>query len=563
MSTERNHTAPENGGGNNIPPLPEDAHPIKLSSKTLVHISSGLYRSTANALKELVSNSFDADAKVIRINTNYPEFDVLTCSDNGNGMTKKEFEWLMDGGIGNSPKRVDETGEDIKPKHTKMGRPVIGRLGIGMLAIAQVCYEFKIVSHHRESKKAFQAVLNLSPYRAIEVSAEEVSAEDEDKKEYEIGYYKCEEIDYDPKQDGVLISTNDLLSTYIERYREDVRRENFRRIPKKFEDFVKEVTKKKHRTITSLGDYWRLFWELSVSCPIPYMDEGPFRQELLESAVSKDSREEAKDVIQVIKGLKEELESYNFKVILDGVSLRKPLLIPNNEKDEIEARLTPISYDKDIIGLPLKFRGYIYTQSSEAIYPRELRGILIRVRNVAIGSYDYSCLNYETVQGFRFDWLSGEVYVEEGMEDALNIDRHSFNEVHPHYRTLQKHVHHLLKAGKVFTEARRAAEARNKLKTQKRQEELDRKYLAAVQKVLNARYKIQYTDEAVKDGMPVEVDSRKKIVHINSSHSLWPKRKSERLIVEKVLVAFKLAQAHSSSPNRIDEKALAILKEVF
>ena len=45
---------------------------IKLSSKTLVHISSGLYRSTANALKELVSNSFDADATVVEINTNFP-----------------------------------------------------------------------------------------------------------------------------------------------------------------------------------------------------------------------------------------------------------------------------------------------------------------------------------------------------------------------------------------------------------------------------------------------------------------------------------------------------------
>ncbi len=58
---------------------------IKLSSKTLVHISSGLYRSTANALKELISNAFDADATLVEINTISPRFDTLTCKDNGTG----------------------------------------------------------------------------------------------------------------------------------------------------------------------------------------------------------------------------------------------------------------------------------------------------------------------------------------------------------------------------------------------------------------------------------------------------------------------------------------------
>jgi HSP90 family molecular chaperone len=142
MMSSRNSETPEraNNGSTGDLDLSEGACPIKLSSKTLVHISSGLYRNTANALKELVSNSFDADAHVVHINTNYPEFDVLTCSDDGDGMELKEFIRLMDGGIGDSMKRVDET--DVAPKRTKSGRPVIGRIGIGMLAIAQVCFEF-------------------------------------------------------------------------------------------------------------------------------------------------------------------------------------------------------------------------------------------------------------------------------------------------------------------------------------------------------------------------------------------------------------------------------------
>jgi HSP90 family molecular chaperone len=161
--------------------------PIKLSSKTLGHISSGLYRSTANALKELISNSFDADATIVEINTNYPNFDVLTCRDNGCGMTKAEFERLMDGGIGDSTKRTDG-----KPEKTPSGRPVIGRIGIGLLAIAQVCAEFKVVSHHRESKTAFEAVVNLRPYRRDEIASEKVLPDGD----YEIGKYQCEVVDY-------------------------------------------------------------------------------------------------------------------------------------------------------------------------------------------------------------------------------------------------------------------------------------------------------------------------------------------------------------------------------
>jgi len=547
---------PIEGDGHAVEALPEDGHPIKLSSKTLVHISSGLYRSTANALKELVSNAFDADANVVRINTNYPEFDVLTCTDDGNGMTEKEFKRLMDGGIGDSDKRTGATDEALDSPRTKEGRPIIGRIGIGMLAIAQVCYEFKIVSHHKESKTAFEAVLNLRPYRLLEASA------DEQKEEYEIGFYKCESISYDARRAGVLISTNDLVPTYIQRYREDVQREKFRKPPKSFAGFIKEVTKKKHKSIRSLGDYWRLFWELSVSCPVAYIEGGPLRRELIEAAVKSDSREEAKQAPEIIKALVAELKGYNFNVVVDGISLRKPVLIPSNEKEKTEGRITPVTHTDKVIGLPLEFRGYIYTQGA-AIYPKELRGILIRVKNVAIGGYDSSCLDYESVQGFRFDWVSGEIYVDQGLEEALNVDRYSFNEVHPHYLTLQKEVHRILEKGKVFSEARRASEAKHKLSTRTLTKEGDKEFLKLVRGILEVSYRIHRIEEYAPGDKPLEVQPRKGLLIVHDKHPLWPKRKSERWIAERVLMSFKLAQAHEKSRDDVEERALAILREVF
>jgi HSP90 family molecular chaperone len=48
-------------------------HKIKVGEKALAHLSRGLYRSPASALRELVSNAWDANAKIVRIDTNYPK----------------------------------------------------------------------------------------------------------------------------------------------------------------------------------------------------------------------------------------------------------------------------------------------------------------------------------------------------------------------------------------------------------------------------------------------------------------------------------------------------------
>jgi hypothetical protein len=83
-----------------------DWEDIVVSSKILGHISAGVYRSAGGALKELVSNAFDASATRVVITTNPPSFDIITCYDNGNGMRLEDFHWIMKEGIGESTKRV-------------------------------------------------------------------------------------------------------------------------------------------------------------------------------------------------------------------------------------------------------------------------------------------------------------------------------------------------------------------------------------------------------------------------------------------------------------------------
>ena len=72
----------------------------------------------------------------------------------------------MDQEIGDSDKRVTTGGSagDV----TSQGRPIIGWLGIGMLGVAQICHEFKLISHYKRDRKAFRASIRLGDFRGEE-----------------------------------------------------------------------------------------------------------------------------------------------------------------------------------------------------------------------------------------------------------------------------------------------------------------------------------------------------------------------------------------------------------
>src|SRR5579863_7759310 len=107
-----------------------EKHDIDVAASVIADISSGIYRTPAGALKELVSNAFDADAQNVRISTSGPDFATFTCTDDGSGLTPERFKEIM-GLIGGSSKR--DRGES-SPIYK---RPLIGRIGIGILSIGQ------------------------------------------------------------------------------------------------------------------------------------------------------------------------------------------------------------------------------------------------------------------------------------------------------------------------------------------------------------------------------------------------------------------------------------------
>ncbi len=111
---------------------------LRTDDRVLARISDGIYREPASALRELIANAYDADARRVTIQTDPPRFESITVRDNGNGMTREALVRLINH-IGGSAKR-QPYGAGIGVSNADNaamspgGRPLIGKIGIGLFS---------------------------------------------------------------------------------------------------------------------------------------------------------------------------------------------------------------------------------------------------------------------------------------------------------------------------------------------------------------------------------------------------------------------------------------------
>jgi hypothetical protein len=438
---------------------------IKVHEKVLGHLSRGLYRSPASALRELVSNAWDADASCVRINTNFPTFFQVSVEDDGRGFTKEDFETLMEGGIGNTLKRPGE-------EFAIHGRPVIGRLGIGLLGIAQICGSFTIMSNpaNGDSFKARVRLYDLLKTRLD--SNEGITNVTGTVKEVDIGEYEFETgYDYQKRPTGTLVMTDSVHPTFTRVFQESLKFEKYKDPARNWEKVLETVSK--IHSLQELGDYWRLLWELAACCPIPYLSEDALPEGLV--------REEQKI-----------LNNYAFALFVDGIQLFKPVYLHDNPNGYTTSKILPRK--QSVYGKELSFRGYIVVQESLQLRPDELRGILIRIKNVGIGYYDPSMLDYRFNEGPRSRWVTGEIFVESGLEDALNIDRDTFNRFHPEYRSLQQYIHTLLRE-EVFPKVYIQIDVRSEKKAKEKAKDHEQTLKTVLSESTGSAVNLRYVEE--------------------------------------------------------------------
>lgn len=400
---------------------------IIVHEKALGHLSKGLYRSPASAVRELISNAWDANATAVHVDTNCPNFARLSVSDNGHGFSKAEFTRLMSGNIGNSEKRV----EPLQMIHR---RPTIGRLGIGMLGIAQVCPSFIVKSRPKKGE----------PFAARVVLFEELK-ERLDKQRpasgsaVQVGTYDFIDDPLDDRKHGTLIYSDEMNVAFIRGFSAPFRTNDVARPPRDWADFLKEVGKA--NSLRQLGDYWRFVWELAATTPVPYLDNEAIPDEMIE-----------KDQIKLV--------GYDFNVVVDDISLRKPVYLSGNPNGYTTV---PLKLVEKVYGNDVALHGYVAVQEGKQLQPDELRGVLVRIKNIGVGTYDTTLLDYRSNEGPRSRWVTGEIYVDKGLEDALNIDRDSFNRFHPEFMAVQEYLHEVLRK-EVFRVVYQKLDARSKRK---------------------------------------------------------------------------------------------------
>ena len=84
---------------------------LKTDDRVIARVTDGIYRQPGSALRELISNAYDADASRIFIDTDAPRFGTIKITDDGVGMSPTVLARLLEH-IGGSSKRT-ATGSQI------------------------------------------------------------------------------------------------------------------------------------------------------------------------------------------------------------------------------------------------------------------------------------------------------------------------------------------------------------------------------------------------------------------------------------------------------------------
>ncbi|MCV6612584.1 MAG: ATP-binding protein [Amphritea sp.] len=494
---------------------------LKTDDRVLARVTDGIYRQPGSALRELISNAYDADATKVTITTDAPRFDRIEITDNGHGMTPEALSHVIHH-IGGSAKRNlngTELGvtSSTDPFKSPMGRKLIGKIGIGLFSVAQLTYKFQIITKVKNDNFRTIATVVLKQY------SESIGGSEQDFQ-FESGKVKLwREKAIDTESQGTTIVLTNIrpqtketlqskeiwnaLETNEEADQED--KEVLDITPPKFhvgrvteeKDILKDFGDNKYNSlpwskadtptmafkklvdsvwsqigpnnpnpdISKIFDYYlKMIWDLSLSVPIKYIDRhifdfpvenehfdcfelsNKFRRSRAESLAS-DKNTTIRSKLGLIN--KEENE-FPFEVKIDDLLLSRPIKYTNLPKSAQHNLKKPLVFfgkcSEEFERIPVEFSGgklsfeaYLFWNSK--IAPSDHQGSLIRIHGASGTLFDTSFMDYRVAEATRLRQLTCEIFINEGLDGALNIDRESFNTSHPHCVFIKKWLHSALR----------------------------------------------------------------------------------------------------------------------
>lgn len=507
---------------------------LKASDRVIARVTDGIYRQPSSALRELISNAWDADAQNVTILTDAPRFSRIYVRDDGVGMSDEALARLLHN-IGGSSKRQPAGGalgvtRADDPDRSPAGRLLIGKIGIGLFSISQLARRFQVITKVKDTNYRLVAEIRLRAYSE--------DGADDDLREGEDEYVSGSVLITREHSDDLAAHGTDIVLDDVKPRVRDILRSADRwreldeeafalssgedqtwiakssavepkyhsgwipdlhvrstapavltreaRLPwsaddaadvrmGKLVDAVESLSAQRERPdlATTLDSYLEMLWTLGLSAPVEYVDSHPFDLKQEGSFrlfwLSNDARGKATEV-QFDKGVqvRAAVEKFapghpklsdgvdpvgRFKVVIDGVELRRPVRfkLRKSEKRGLDHAMIFVGQfapNLDQIGAAdrggkLAFEAYLFWTGK--VIPKENNGVLVRIRGASGALFDRNFFNYQISEQTRLRQITSEIYIQSGMDAALNIDRESFNFAHPHVQLVSLWLHGALR----------------------------------------------------------------------------------------------------------------------
>ena len=127
---------------------------ITVDKRIVGILSTSTYQNFPRALKEIITNSYDADATTVKITIDV-EDELIVIEDNGKGMDSIDFGFYL---------RIAAQRRQKNDNSTKLGRRIIGQFGVGFLSVFPFFKSYSIESTKSGSVNVLYADIPLAMY---------------------------------------------------------------------------------------------------------------------------------------------------------------------------------------------------------------------------------------------------------------------------------------------------------------------------------------------------------------------------------------------------------------
>ncbi|MDW1678065.1 MULTISPECIES: ATP-binding protein [Vibrio] len=497
---------------------------LETDDKVLARVTDGIYRLPGSAIRELISNAYDADAENVYVSTDVPRFNSMTIRDDGNGMSIDTLVNMIRH-IGGSAKRTAKgqelkvTDEDDPSLSPIKKRKLIGKIGIGLFSVAQLTRDFEIITKQKGDNFYSRAKVSLFNYSEeniekqsnddrgksfqtgnVDIWKEEtdnisahgtdiilnnikISAKDQ-LRSVDIWGQTENETDKDEESDDILNSSKAILPDfhvgYLEKDSEgtDVYQREMAKTPElpwtddtlpeeRFKKLYEGILDKTKNAVSPklnliLDNYLNMIWTLGLSIPLPYIEKHPFnltKKDIPDIyVISNKKKGQVSDTTELLSdedelgqafGFSSQKIKSEFNVVVDGIKLFRPLKFTNLPESKAMVK-KPIlfvgKYETNLSSMALEdsagnleFEAYVLW--TPKVSPRDHNGSLIRINDASGIMFDETFMKHQVAEHTIKSQLTIEIFVNKGLDSALNIDRESFNIAHPHYQIVMRWLH--------------------------------------------------------------------------------------------------------------------------